>query len=93
MYDEYSKQVQQSPPRRGEAAVLVNWGSETGGLNMADLVRRWFEDDGGIAHAVDPAEPDVTLCGKPGPSLSGQAGDTWAIAPGPRCQRCVAAAA
>jgi hypothetical protein len=55
---------------------------------MPGLIRGWFGDDGGISHAVDPANPDVTLCDKTGPFTRDDIADPWTVAPTPRCQRC-----
>jgi hypothetical protein len=32
------------------------------------LIRGWFEDDGGISHAVVHDRREASLCGKPDPS-------------------------
>lgn len=60
---------------------------------MTMLVRGWFDDDGGLSHAVDRAEPNKSLCGKPSPFIRDDIDDSWATAPFPRCQRCQQAGA
>ena len=59
---------------------------------MADLVRGWFDSDGGISHAVDPDNPGESLCRMTGPHTRKDSDDRWANAPIPRCQRCEQAA-
>ncbi len=53
---------------------------------VADLARGWFAD--AISHAVDPDDPDVTLCGLRGPFTRNDDDDPWVRAPAPQCQRC-----
>jgi hypothetical protein len=55
---------------------------------MAALVRGWLESDGGISHAVEPANPGRTLCNEPDPNMRNDPADSWAAAPSPRCARC-----
>ena len=55
---------------------------------MTQLIRGWFEDDGGISHAVAYGRRDVSLCGKPNPSTRDDYYDAWETTPQPRCKRC-----